>query len=188
MESHLARQLRFGSESFGGGQNLRVDLDGLQHRPPPALPPHRHHRVADVGPDLQDVSRLLRPHQHAKQLRDFRIGDRMLVLAGKLLHALEQRIARWRESFEILGLLRFENGVGAGFHSGVRRPCRRCSTAKQERRQGRRTPDHFASTASFSCSAWKWEINGSRSTSRLPFMMLGRLCTVSPMRWSVTRS
>src|ERR1051326_5555742 len=45
-----------------------------------------------------------------------------------------------------------------------------------------------ASTASRSFSAWKCEISGSMITSRLPFMTSGRLCTVRPMRWSVTRS
>src|SRR5436190_21972244 len=47
---------------------------------------------------------------------------------------------------------------------------------------------YLASTASLSFSAWKCEISGSMTTSRLPFMTSGRLCTVRPMRWSVTRS
>ena len=59
----------------------------------------------------------------------------------------------------------------AGGSSGVHRPV-----------------PYRASTASRSFSAWKWPMSGSMMASRLPFITSGRLWTVRPMRWSVTRS
>jgi hypothetical protein len=58
-----------------------------------------------------------------------------------------------------------------------------CST---DRRRGAKRPRaparQRASTASFNFSAWKFAISGSITTSRLPPITAGRLCTVRPMR------
>src|SRR5262249_444626 len=149
-------QLRFGDQSPGGRENVRIDLDGLQHRLPPALPPHHDHRIADVRSDFEDVARLPDPNEHSKELTDFRVVNRMHVRRREGLQPRQQRIASRRDSFEIFGLRAFEDGVGAAFH--------------------------LASTASRSFSAWKWAMAGSMMTSRLPSMIDGRLWTVRPMR------
>ena len=81
------------------------------------------------------------------------------------------------------------------FRSSIAVPTR--SSARLLRSSGRSAPSphrallrtfatwpksYRASTASRSFSAWKWPMSGSRRTSRLPFMMSGRLWTVRPMR------
>ena len=94
MKSDVALQLRFGNECLRGRECFRIQLDRLEHRAPPALPPHGDDRVANVRADFEEVARSCGAHEDAFELGDLRISDRMAVLRSELLHARQQRIAR----------------------------------------------------------------------------------------------
>src|SRR5262249_23205814 len=162
VKAHVTLELRLGDEVFCNRERVGIELDRLQNRLAPALPPHDDDRVADVRTDLQNVPGRRRAHEEAFELRHLGIGNRMAVPGREFLHPCQQRIARRSQLVEVFGLRAFEDRVGAALH--------------------------LASTASRSFSAWKLAISGSMSPSRDPSMIDGRLCTVRPMRWSVTRS
>ena len=95
---------------------------------------------------------------------------------------------RWRSGPRPTANREQELGVQARrFGSGGAQPCRRprCSSSPVVATSGRdRRPRSSVERRSAWSAIWRASIRWSRS----PSMTLGRLCTVSPIRWSVTRS